>query len=455
MNSDRNCAVRLSPSALLLVSSLSSILFVQAQEPTEEDRRAFRAADTNKDGILQPAEFGAYVRTRLPEFSRLDALMRAVDSSGNGTIELPEFAKRLEALQRLNRPGAAAEETPPGRRAVGAARDYGVPDFRIRSIPDGALAPFRGTFAKYLSVFGVHVFATESTPDAKVLHAATVLAEYLDNDEDGTPDNAEVVEALVARDAHLLVTANETEHEKLDHEPWHREGFHAGISQFASETAPGAGRFDATLEEVLHLITQHGYANAYPRVFGLRRGTELAEALDLARGGHFVNVPGEYPERAWFTYDDESCDYGCQATEYLYWAVTSLLGAQSGDARRAEIADEWRLPTADLVRERDVRIHGLITDPRYRFPTRLPDGVYRESGPLEFRPRRVVRPFPPIKDFPVKTVAQVGDRLLPNELVLGVEIDGESRAYPINMLTGPQREILNDTLAGHAIAATW
>jgi hypothetical protein len=36
-----------------------------------------------------------------------------------------------------------------------------------------------------------------------------------------------------------------------------------------------------------------------------------------------------------------------------------------------------------------------------------------------------------------------------------VMINGESRAYPINMLTGPSREILNDRLGGTAIAATW
>jgi len=42
-----------------------------------------------------------------------------------------------------------------------------------------------------------------------------------------------------------------------------------------------------------------------------------------------------------------------------------------------------------------------------------------------------------------------------DELVIGVVIDGEARAYPINQLTGPDREIINDELAGTAIAATW
>jgi hypothetical protein len=42
-----------------------------------------------------------------------------------------------------------------------------------------------------------------------------------------------------------------------------------------------------------------------------------------------------------------------------------------------------------------------------------------------------------------------------DELVLGVEIGGDTCAYPINMLTGPDREIINDELGGRAIAATW
>jgi hypothetical protein len=42
-----------------------------------------------------------------------------------------------------------------------------------------------------------------------------------------------------------------------------------------------------------------------------------------------------------------------------------------------------------------------------------------------------------------------------SELVLGLTLGGAARAYPINMLTGPQREIVNDELGGRAIAATW
>ena len=76
-------------------------------------------------------------------------------------------------------------------------------------------------------------------------------------------------------------------------------------------------------------------------------------------------------------------------------------------------------------------------------------------GPDNFRPQRVVPPFPPITEFGLRPVQQVAEQINPTELVLGVTVNGQSRAYPINMLTGPRREIINDQLGGHAIAATW
>ena len=72
----------------------------------------------------------------------------------------------------------------------------------------------------------------------------------------------------------------------------------------------------------------------------------------------------------------------------------------------------------------------------------------------EFNPRTVVnRVFEAITEIPLVS-AEASD-WADSELVLGVVVDGVSRAYPINMLTGPSREILNDSLGGRSIAATW
>ena len=60
-----------------------------------------------------------------------------------------------------------------------------------------------------------------------------------------------------------------------------------------------------------------------------------------------------------------------------------------------------------------------------------------------------------ITQFDTKTAAEAARVLDPAELVLGVVIGDQARAYPINMLTGPHREIINDTINRRPIAATW
>jgi hypothetical protein len=74
----------------------------------------------------------------------------------------------------------------------------------------------------------------------------------------------------------------------------------------------------------------------------------------------------------------------------------------------------------------------------------------------EFNPRTVIpRAFPAIIDAPFLKATEVKDEVLPDELVLGVVIGDDARVYPINQLTGPKREIINDTVGGRRIAATW
>ena len=229
------------------------------------------------------------------------------------------------------------------------------------------------TFTKSARVFGVPVNARANTPDIKVRHAATVMAEYLDNDEDGQADNPAVVDALVRRGARLFVFASEADIPEAGSDA-------SAQALFNDETLPNGragGQFDATLEEVLHLITAVGYAHWNPKVFGTAAGSSIADAMDAARGGRFEQIPATYPAGAWFTYDDNTCDYDCMVTEYLYWALTSLLGAQDFPGRAADINAEWRLHTQALLKARDPGVVALLSNPAYGLPARLPDGNYR------------------------------------------------------------------------------
>ena len=73
----------------------------------------------------------------------------------------------------------------------------------------------------------------------------------------------------------------------------------------------------------------------------------------------------------------------------------------------------------------------------------------------DFKPRTLMKPLPAIVDAEIVKREAMEGRINDDELVLGVRINDSSRAYPINMLNGPRREIINDDLGGKAIAATW
>lgn len=235
-----------------------------------------------------------------------------------------------------------------------------------------------GNFTKKVVVFDIPLYGTDQVEDAKLSHAANVMAQYLDNDEDGTPDNPSVVEALKSNNGFMLVWKNESDLAIFDS----LANADAGQDLGADETIPAwhtngqTGQFDATLEEVLHLITHIGYHNAYPSVFGETIGSDIANAMDIARGGQFTSIPSTYPSGAWYTYDDETCDYACQVTEYVFWALTSILGAH--DNRLSEIDQEWLLNTNAKVQQSDTAVYSLLTDPQYGFPTVLPDGQYQQ-----------------------------------------------------------------------------
>tara|TARA_B100000795_G_C22746800_1_gene417580 strand:- start:351 stop:1154 length:804 start_codon:yes stop_codon:yes gene_type:complete len=220
-----------------------------------------------------------------------------------------------------------------------------------------------------VDVFGIPIYAYSDVEDLKLLHAANIMAQYLDNNEDGTVDNMSLLTSLTSNNTALFLWKTESQinlnAQDLGNDEtipsWHTNGH--------------TGQFDAAIEEIWHVITQSGYANTYPTIFGENSGTALTNAMDIARGGNFTTIPNPYPSSAWYTYDDQTCDYDCMATEYMYWAMSSILGAQEN--RLNEISQEWDLNTKTLVQNTDVAIYSLLTDPQYMFPTTLPDGTYK------------------------------------------------------------------------------
>ena len=254
--------------------------------------------------------------------------------------------------------------------------DYGSEYIKIRGVEESDKNYFK-YFCKTTEVLGIKIYATENVANDKIFHAASVLAQYLDNDEDGVVDNELVLNELVEKKVWLLMVENESELDAAIRIPPMDKPFQ-DLHDEEVTLINGSPRFDASLEEVLHLITQHGYAEVYPNIFGENKDSEIAKAMDMARGGYFKNVPNSYPSNAWYTYDDKTCDYSCQITEYTYWALTSILGGQNYPGRLDEIKQEWRLNTKEKVKNSDPIVFSLMTDPQFNLPTNIPDGKYRE-----------------------------------------------------------------------------
>ena len=223
-----------------------------------------------------------------------------------------------------------------------------------------------------IEVYGVKIIGTEATPRKDIKKAAKVLKQWLDNNGDNKPDNNLVVDELIKNNAILAMGKTENDLENsfdnlidiLEERDVDIDDFERSLIGLISDE-PNI----AYLEEILHLVTQVGYAKAYPEVFGEFKGSRISEAMDIARGGFFKVNPKVYPANSWYHYYDKSCDYSCMITEYFYWSLTSLLGAQIN--RYDEISEEWELNTPKKM-ERDKLMMELLQDKKYQIPKRLP-----------------------------------------------------------------------------------
>ena len=248
-------------------------------------------------------------------------------------------------------------------------------DLVIEPVPADAPQGFSQVFSKHVDVLGLHVYASSNTNDNKVLHAARTLAQWIDNDEDGQPDEPAVHATMLSLHASMIMWQTENEFEQSGAEDIiPDEVFDSTVLQllFGDETRigyPENQHFDASLEECLHLVTYGGYAITYPDTFGEFHGSAIADAMD-------INMTNGY-----FHYDDWTCDYPCLVTEYTYWGLTSILGAQDYPWRIPEIIGEWELYNLDLVDSFDPALHAILTDPQWKLATVLPDDVYAPSAP--------------------------------------------------------------------------
>ena len=250
--------------------------------------------------------------------------------------------------------------------------------FEITDNPHRDL-PGMKCFNHHIDVLGLSVYAEDGLTNEQVLHAAAVLAELLDNDEDGIADDQALYTQLL--NAKALIPMFNSENSLATEEFFYNyQGNGVSAVLFANEvdpTQPGHWGADATVEEIMHTINHRGHVAVYPEAFAITPNSSLlTQAMDVARGGQFVSVPDSYPEEAWYHYYDETCDYECMAIEYIYWAQVSNMGILDDPQTCTGIANEWELCSQDLLQNTDTLVYDLITAPQYLLPQNAPDGNY-------------------------------------------------------------------------------
>ena len=246
---------------------------------------------------------------------------------------------------------------------------------------------------KIVKSFGIEICAMPNLEDKYLNHAKKIMDKLVDYNNDGEVDNQKVIDKIISTGSVFAVFRNsedERNFEKyfypdevieeikdiMEQNGWDFESdedkinalfepkYGTFLSVFTKEMSFNIKDWDPTIEEALHLITHMGYAQAYPNIFGQKKNSKIAKLMDEARGGYFEKAQLRYPSDAYYTYDDVTCTYSCQITEFTYWAITSLRGQQAD--RGKEISDEWQLNTPEKIRSKAPNLEKLLTKDEYK-----------------------------------------------------------------------------------------
>ena len=298
-----------------------------------------------------------------------------------------------------------------------------TPDFDILTPRQDEIA---ADIEKVVEVFGIRLMALEGVTDRDLVLSATVLAQWLDNDEDGQPDNKKVQSELQRQHSRMILGVGFNR----SIGPWHEKKqrllrYESAPTYGLDVTTINHARYglepsaysddwmieeplmapDAATEETLHLVTDVGFGGVYPADFWsaipgipeyasgvyrcyltqqgkgkLKGASRLTRAMDTARGGFFSEIPEQYPAGVWYTRYDE-CEYGCLAAEYVHWAAITLAGMMKGRVTgiprdRDGQGDEWGIETAEDLEQRDPQVYKLLTQKEFVFPSKAPDATY-------------------------------------------------------------------------------
>merc|ERR1711970_1389484 len=247
-------------------------------------------------------------------------------------------------------------------------------------------------FDKY-EVFGVPAFCETGGNQTKCQHMLSVLAAYIDNNNDGCPDNPpdflkNILKSTIPAEEPGVGAVILTKKQSFTM-PSGLQAYY-GLTMWEDETRPECSGTlatdncrDASLEEVFHLLTDKGYGPTWPADLGLysTSNSSLTRAMDKARNPPSgtpilqpVNGAWTSPSGAWWKPPDPTCQYSrCQTTEYHWHTTASYLGMYAGMT-----PDIYTYNTKAKMVTVDPLAVAMIekTSTGYRHPTVAPTGKY-------------------------------------------------------------------------------
>ena len=183
--------------------------------------------------------------------------------------------------------------------------------------------------------FGVLLAADDRMPLPYVRQAVAVLAEMLDQDQDGRPDDPALVDLLADHSTAWLAMP-------VDEEDWERDqlpdlervlGYDIVIPSWWLDPVPGGpdarGRA-VMVEEIHHFITQFGLSRLHPEIFGVDDWTSvIARETARARCVFWQHPENDCPGRP-AEFPGDCRDPNCDAVEFYQQVVVLRAGMEPG-----------------------------------------------------------------------------------------------------------------------------
>ncbi len=249
----------------------------------------------------------------------------------------------------------------------------GTPAVRVTSADDPALdllgrertALIEAGMTSVAMPFGVLLAADGGMPLRYVEQAAAILAEMLDPDMDGVPDDPVVAATLARRDVAWLAMP-------MDPERWEEEqlprlmedlGYDIIIPEWWMEVSgpePDRRGRAVMVEEVHHFMTQFGFSAVYPEVFGVDDWTSvLGRETERARCTFWQHPENDCPGSPAEIPGDCS-DPSCDAVEFYQQVAVMRAGMEPG-----WLGIGFPRDRAELEARLGEELRAAMDDPRY------------------------------------------------------------------------------------------